>query len=516
MEKITIFDTTLRDGEQASGFHMYPEQKLEIAKALAEIGVDVIEAGNPISSPGDYDAVRRICEEVRGPTIAALARCVDSDIEAACNALKPAIDLGRGRVHIYIATSSIHTEKKLRKSREDILEMVQRSVDRAKEFTNDIEFSTEDFTRSDIGYASDVIARAIEAGASTINLPDTVGYSTPSETRGRVRKTIDTVRSKTKKSVIYSIHCHDDIGLATANTVEAILGGARQAEVTVNGIGERAGNAALEEVVAIIRERPDYFERELGHSVYTNVDTRGIFELSKKVSGFTDSCVQRNKAIVGENAFSHEAGVHQDGITKDSKTYEWIDPKEYGTRSRLTFGPRSGRKGLMEAYRKMGISFKDDEKFQGIVERFTCIADKEKEIDHYHLAKALSGKEMKNAYVLKSTNVWSEEDIGRARITISINGNERVGYSEGNGMIDAAVKAINSVTKMSTDVSDYKSVSATAGSGSSGIEMVTVRSNGFEVKGRGLDSDVVRGSIKAYVDAINKISYVFDTVKNYV
>ncbi|MFH0929190.1 MAG: 2-isopropylmalate synthase [Candidatus Aenigmatarchaeota archaeon] len=515
-EKILIFDTTLRDGEQASGFHMYPEQKLEIAKDLASMGVDIMEVGNPISSPGDYKAVRRICEHVKGPTIAALARCVDADIESACTALEPAIRRGKGRVHVYIATSNIHTEKKLRKSRENVMDMVHKNVSKAREFTDDIQFSPEDFTRSEHRYTVDVISRAIEAGAKTINLPDTVGYSIMSETRGKVQRTIDDVKDKTgRDDIVYSIHCHNDIGLATANTIEAILGGARQLEVTVNGIGERAGNAALEECVAIIRERPDYFEKELGYNVYTNIETKKIFGISRKVASFTNSNPQRNKAIVGNNAFSHEAGVHQDGMTKDSRTYEWINPKDYGARSKLTFGPRSGRKGLMEAYRKMGIKLNNGDLFNNVFERFTAIADREKEIDHYHLANALSGKAMIPYYKLVSAKTWSDNSGGSARIVLSIDGRHQVRSSSGSGMIDASVKAINSITGYRTDIIDYKSISAAIGSKSKGVETVVVRNNGFEVGGHGCDSDVVMGSIKAYVDAVNKIRYVSDTFKEY-
>ena len=515
-EKILIFDTTLRDGEQASGFHMYPEQKLEIAKDLASMGVDIMEVGNPISSPGDYNAVRRICEKVEGPTIAALARCVDADIEAACKALEPAIEREKGRAHVYIATSDIHTEKKLRKGREKIMDMVYKSVSKAKKFTNDIQFSPEDFTRSDIDYTIDVIEKAVEAGATTINLPDTVGYSIPSETRKKVQKTIKTVKEKTgRDDIVFSIHCHDDIGLATANTIESILGGVRQVEVTVNGIGERAGNASLEEIVAIIRERPDYFRKELGHSVYTDIDTKKIFRLSRKVASFTGSEPQRNKAIVGYNAFSHEAGVHQDGMTKDRRTYEWINPKDYGTQSRLTLGPRSGRKGLLEAYKKMGLELDRNGFFNNVFERFVAIADKEKEIDHYHLAKALSGREMNPSYELVSAKVWSEDVGENAQITLRVNGDEYVKGASGKGMIDASVKAINSITGLHIDIVDYRSQSATQGSEAIGMETVLIRNNGLELKGHGWDSDVVRGSIKAYVDAINRMKYVMETVEAY-
>ncbi|MFH1229477.1 MAG: 2-isopropylmalate synthase [Candidatus Aenigmatarchaeota archaeon] len=513
-EKIKVFDTTLRDGEQASGFHMYPEQKLDIARALEGMGVDIIEAGNPISSPGDYKAVRTICENVSRPVIAGLARCVYEDIEAAGRALKPSIDRGKGRIHVYIATSNLHTDKKLKKSRDEISDMVSKSVCYAKRFTDDVQFSPEDYTRSDPSYTAEIICRAIEAGASTINLPDTVGYLIPFETRHKVRDTIESVNKKITKGVTFSIHCHNDLGNATANTIAGILGGARQIEVAMNGIGERAGNAALEEVVANIKERPDFFQKEVGNEFYTSIDTTKINSVSQKVSKFTGRHPQINKSIVGDNAFSHEAGVHQDGMMKDKKTYEWISPEDYGATSKLTFGPRSGRRGLAEAYRRMGLSFEKGE-FDAIAERFVNISDGEKVIDHYHLAKAITGVEMVPRYQLISSKTWSDDDFGYAIITIGSENNRFTKKSSGSGMIDASVKAVNLITNLGTSIIDYKTESVNPGSDSKGMVSIMVGRDAFSARGYGLDSDVVRGSTKAYVDGVNKISYVLDTVKRW-
>jgi 2-isopropylmalate synthase len=512
-KRLIVFDTTLRDGEQASGFHMYEDEKLEIAKALADMGVDVIEAGNPVSSEGDYRAVRKVCEEIYGPVIAGLSRCVEGDIIAAGRAIEPAAKRGKGRIHVYIGTSDIHSEKKLKKSREEIAGMAVGSVKRALEFTDDVEFSCEDFGRSDPAYTEDIISQVVMAGAKTITMPDTVGYRLPPEMEEMIREAIEAVTKRTGKvGTIYSVHCHNDLGLATANTIAAILGGVTQIEVAMNGIGERAGNAALEEVVAAIRERPEFFEKKTGRRIYTAINTGKIYSVSKMVSNITGKRPQNNKAIVGENAFSHEAGVHADGVEKDRKTYEWIRPEDYGRSSRLTFGPRSGRRGLHRAYKNIGLEFPDKE-FDEIAARFKKLADRRKWIDDCDLVMAVVGDEdIKPEYALVSFKAWVENSSGMAEIRLKKGGEEYAARASGNGMINAAVKAINSITGMQMDISGYRSVSAMPGSEALGSEYVETASDRIGVKGHGLDTDTVRGAAKAYLDAANRMLYV----KNYL
>jgi len=503
-EKIIVFDTTLRDGEQSSGFHMNDYEKTKIAENLARMNVDVIEAGFPVSSPGDFQSVRSIATYITGPVICGLARCVEQDIRAAAEALEPAISRGKGRIHTFIATSEIHTKDKLRKSEDEIVELAVRSVQLAREFTDDVEFSCEDFGRSDVDYVCRIVVETIRAGARTINLPDTVGFLLPDEMRRKVETVIGRVREKTDTSgVVFSVHNHNDLGLATANTLAAVEGGCRQVEVTVNGIGERAGNASLEEIVAIIQEKlSDRFE--------INVDSRLLFETSRLIGRFTGNYPQRNKAVVGVNAFAHEAGIHQDGLIKAKGTYEWMRAERYGNTSVITFGPRSGRNALRAKMEEMGISLEGRD-MDEINENFLHIADRAKEIDDAHIVMAVGGdREVPVRYHLVDFRANIRNRQADAIVTLRIDGEEKTATGEGNGMIDASVHAVNKLTGLNLQVSDYTSRAEEAGSDAVGMEKITVKKGSFTVFGYGHDTDTVQGAAKAFIDASNRMAYILD------
>ncbi len=501
-EKIIIFDTTLRDGEQSSGFHMNEYEKMKIAENLAKMNVDVIEAGFPCSSPGDFTSVNTISKEIEGPVICGLSRCVEADIRSAGEALEPAIAKGKGRIHTFIATSEIHTKDKLRKSEQEIIDIAVRSIGIAGEYTDNIEFSCEDFGRSDQDYIVRIVTAAIQAGANTINLPDTVGYMLPIETRNKVKYVIDGVGSTTDISnVIFSVHNHNDLGLGTATTLAAVEAGCRQVEVTMNGIGERAGNASLEEIVAIINER-------MRDTLYTDIDSSLFFETSRMIGKFTGNYPQRNKAVVGVNAFAHEAGIHQDGMIKSKGTYEWMKAERYGNSSVITFGPRSGRNALQSELKHLGIPF-DKEEFNKIYENFLRIADDEKEIDDSHLIMAVTGDTaIPEKFRLTDFRADIRNQVSDAILTIEVDGKEQTSIGEGNGMIDAAVHAINKITGLSLRIKDYSSIAEEGGSDAVGIERIKVTQNSYTVIGFGTDTDTVRGAAKAFIDASNRIAYI--------
>jgi 2-isopropylmalate synthase len=492
--KITIFDTTLRDGEQSSGFHMFTDEKMAIAGQLAKLGVDVIEAGFAASSPGDWQSVNSIAKDVGakgGPVICSLARAVDRDIEAAASAIEPAY---KQRIHTFIATSDIHINGKFKKSKQWVTDTAAKAVQKAKSYADDVEFSTEDFGRSEPAYIVDIVCAAIGAGATTINLPDTVGWMAPIECYEKVRHVIDMVRQKGFDAV-FSVHNHNDFGMATATTIAAIMAGASQAEVTVNGIGERAGNASLEEVVAILREKG------MGE---TGINTRMIGETSRMVSRYTGIVPQPNKAIVGRNAFAHEAGIHQDGVIKDAKTYETMDPADYGVESVITFGPRSGRNALKAKFRSMGIEL-TDELLQKAAETFTSIADNAKEIDDADIIRSVSGKEIPEYYRFidytpmrgfsAEVVVQAGEDFYRAT-------------GRGNGLIDAAIKAVKEITKSDYKLIDFKVTSQCPGSDAKGLSRVVASDNGWRVIGKADDTDVVTSAIRAYIGCCNRMRFV--------
>lgn len=498
-DKIIIFDTTLRDGDQASGFHLLKDEKLEIAKALAKLGVDVIEAGFAASSSGDFEAINEIAKQVGtkdGPIICSLSRAVDSDIDIAAKAIEPAC---KKRIHTFIATSQIHIDEKFKKTREWVIEKTISAVKRAKSYVDDVEFSCEDFGRTDPDYTVDVVCAAIAAGATTINLPDTVGWLTPDECYKKVKYVIDKVREK-GFNAIFSVHNHNDFGMATATTIESIRAGARQVEVTINGIGERAGNTSLEEIAAILKTR------KIGE---TNIKTELIGLTSNLVSRFTGVYPQPNKAIVGKNAFSHEAGIHQDGIIKGRETYETMDPKDFGVESILTFGPRSGRNALRRKYEKLGLNFSDEE-FNVIASRFKLLADNKKEIDDADLILSLKDEKTIPEHVkLIFYNPIHKESLFECELDLFIDGKNIKIYEQGNGQIDAAIKCItNAINDCNIILKDFKVQSLGTGSGSIGVSQVVVIKNSWEVKGNSKNSDVVTASINAYIDAINRIKYI--------
>ena len=541
-ERIIIFDTTLRDGEQASGFHMFPEEKLEIAKQLARLGVDVIEAGFAVSSPGDFEAIQKIASEVgteNGPIICSLARAVDGDIETAARALDKA---KRKRIHTFIATSDIHIDGKFRKTREWVIEQATRAIKKAREYVEDVEFSCEDFGRTDKDYTVEIVCEAIKAGASTINLPDTVGWLTPSEEYEKLKYVIDNVRARGFDAV-FSVHNHNDFGMATATTIEGLRAGARQAEVTINGIGERAGNTSLEEVVAVIKTRKLF---------QCNIDTKLIGETSRLVSNFTGIEPQPNKAIVGKNAFSHEAGIHQDGVKKNANTYETMDPKDYGVESIITFGPRSGRNALKAKYESLGIKLNDAE-FQNAVRLFTSIADGLKESDDADIIRSVCGQEIEKYYQFDCF-VPSVGKVYGGVLKLKVGEEIIEEYSEGNGQIDAAFKAIKKIIGENYELADFKVKSKGKGSDALGITQLKIKKlpsgnfclrensigfsrpeksikdfsgsksdtassgalnpdleisrDGWYVLGNGGSCDVVTSAIEAFVDGCNRMRYL--------
>ncbi len=498
---IHIYDTTLRDGEQAPEFKMDSEQKLEIAQGLAALGVDTIEAGFPATSKGDFYSVRTIAEQVEGPEISGLARCVEKDIVAAGEALEPAIRRGKGKIHVFVPTSAIHRESKFGKSEDEVKQMAVSGVRKAKEFTPHVEFSCEDFARTNIGYSIEVVRAAIEAGATTINLPDTVGYAFPTELQKMFRRVIDETG---KPGVTFSVHTHNDLGLATANSVYAVLGGARQVEVTMNGIGERAGNTALEEIVAVINERPDMF-----NGLRTGIKTELIVPTSNLVSRITGQDPQLNKAITGGNAFRHSSGIHSHGVLKDKRTYEWISPERYGGKSELPLTARSGKHQVEAILGEKGISYKPD-KIGEIMERFKDIADSLNTVHDDSLVMAVRGDaEIPEFYKLVSFRS-SFDGRGHAEVEI-LAGKERVyARGEGNGMINAVQNAIINVTGMPLKIDDYNLKSLKGGADAKAIVRVPVRNNGFEVMGTGISEDTVYAGAKALIDASNRMKYVLD------
>jgi len=507
MEKIIIFDTTLRDGEQASGFHLFPEEKLKIAKQLAKLKVDVIEAGFPASSPGDKKSVYEIAKQVGtkdGPIICALARAIDKDIEEAAQALQPAF---KKRIHTFIATSKEHIESKFKKDKQWVTEQAVNAVKKAKSYVDDVEFSCEDFGRTDKDYIVEIVYEAIEAGASTINLPDTVGWLTPSEAYEKIKYVISKVKEKLKdeaKEIVFSVHNHNDFGLATATSLEAIRAGVRQVECTINGIGERAGNTALEEIVAILKTK------NLGSC---NINTKLIGETSKLVGQLTKVFPQPNKAIVGKNAFAHEAGIHQDGVIKKAITYETMDPLDFGVESVITFGPRSGRNALRKKYNELNIPL-DEGKFQEVAKIFTEIADFSKEIDDAELIRALkNGEEIPKHFFLISYCPEIKEKC-KIELKIKIENEIKTIEGEGNGQVDAAINAIKKLLHENVNLEDFNVTSKGPGSDAIGFTRVIVSKNNWKIIGKNEDTDIIKSSINAFLDACNRLRYVEDFFKN--
>jgi 2-isopropylmalate synthase len=501
-QEVVIFDTTLRDGEQAPGNSMTPEAKLRLARQLDLLGVDVIEAGFPSASDGDARAVRAIAEDVRRPVIAALARCHDRDIDRAGEALRGA---ARGRVHVFIATSDLHLEHKLRITREDCLARARAAVERARRFTDDVEFSAEDATRTDLEFLCRIVEAAIAAGAKTINLPDTVGYATPVEYGAMFRAIRE--RVPTSGAVVFSAHCHDDLGLAVANSLAAIEAGAGQVECTINGIGERAGNAALEEVVMAGRVRPHAVPFRCG------INAKEIFRTSQLVSHVTGVFPQPNKAVVGRNAFAHEAGIHQHGMIQNGLTYEIMRPEEVGVpRSTLVLGKHSGRHALERRYQQLGYEL-DDATLDELYQEFTALADKKREILDEDLLALLHGRfhDAPEAYRLVELEVTCGTAPARAEVALAgpwgAGTGERRATGGGNGPIAAAFAAIGEIVGRKIEVLNLNVQSVTPGRDSLGQVLVQVKVDGKSLSGHGASTDIVEASTRALVHALNKASH---------
>ena len=501
-DKLIIFDTTLRDGEQSPGASMTQDEKLRIAIALEKLNVDVIEAGFPIASPGDFAAVRLIARTIKQSTVCGLARALEKDIEKAAAALK---DAESGRIHTFIAASPIHIKNKLRMTPEQVLEQAVMAVRLARRYTDDVEFSPEDAGRSEIDFLCRLVERVIAAGATTINIPDTVGYSMPKQFGDLMRTLLNKVPNADK--AIFSTHCHNDLGLAVANSLSAVKQGARQVECTINGLGERAGNAALEEIVMAVHTRSDIFD------CTTHVDTRQIVPVSRLVAAITGFPVQPNKAIVGANAFAHESGIHQDGVLKYRETYEIMRAADVGWSSnRIVLGKHSGRNAFKTRLQALGIVFATAAELNTAFERFKLLADKKEEIydeDLQALVSDSAALDVAEYYHLRWLSVTSESGTQPcAKVTLYIEGSEHHAAAQGSGPVDAAFKAIESIVQSKAELLLYSVNNITTGTDSQGEVTARLSKGGRIVNGLGVDTDIIIASAKAYINALNKLSVV--------
>ena len=498
-DRLHIFDTTLRDGEQSPGCSMNIEEKVRLAHSLAKLGVDIIEAGFPIASQGDFEAVHRIASEVNGPHIAALARTINKDIERAGEAVKPAGE--RGRIHTFIATSPIHMQAKLRMTPDQVVERAVASVKLARSLVPEVEFSAEDAGRTEMDFLCRIVEATIAAGARVINIPDTVGYMTPGEFGSRIRELIERVPNSDQ--AIISVHCHNDLGLAVANSLAAVENGARQVECTINGLGERAGNASLEEVVMILRTRSDRFDIETGVLIRPR-----IVPTSKLVSSITGMPVQANKAIVGANAFAHESGIHQDGVLKHQKTYEIMTPESVGLNTnRMVLGKHSGRAALKSRYQELGVDLDDDRLIQ-VFGRFKTLADKKKDVFDEDLMSILSGDSNVETERVKLVSLHAASGTGDtpvAAVELDIEGKTHKATAEGDGPVDAAFKAIKSLVEPNGKLLLYAVNAITAGTDAQGEVTVRLQDGERIVNGQGSDTDIVVASAKALIAALNKL-----------
>jgi len=497
---IRIFDTTLRDGEQSPGCSMNIEEKLMVARQLARMKVDIIEAGFPIASVGDFEAVKRIATEVKGPVICGLCRATDKDIDRAAEAIKPA---ERGRIHTFLATSDIHLQFKLKKTREEVLEMAVAAVKRAKKYTPDVEFSAEDATRSDMDFLCRVVEAVIKAGATTVNIPDTVGYAIPEEYGERIKGLVNRVPNIGK--AVISVHCHNDLGLAVSNSLAAVLNGAGQVECTVNGIGERAGNAAMEEVVMALRTREAYF------GATTNIITEEIMSASRLIKNVTGVAVQPNKAIVGANAFAHESGIHQDGFLKEKSTYEIMTPESVGvTKSMLVLGKHSGRHAFRDRLTGLGYDLSEEE-LNKAFERFKRLADQKKDIFDEDLVAIVAEEVFRipETYELIKLNVKSGTDTKpEAEVVLAVGGKEVSMKAGGDGPVDAALHTIADIVGTKSKMLAYEVKAITGGTDAQGEVVIRLEEEGRRVTGQGSDTDIIVASAKAYVNALNRLVYL--------
>jgi len=498
-EKLIIFDTTLRDGEQSPGASMTQDEKVRIARALERMRVDVIEAGFPMASAGDFASVQAVARVVKDSTVCALARALDKDIERAGEAIKPARS---GRIHTFIATSPIHMEKKLRMTADEVVEQAVKAVKLARQYTDNVEFSPEDAGRSEHDFLCRIIEAVIDAGATTINIPDTVGYNVPEQFGALIGTLIERVPNADK--AIFSVHCHNDLGLAVANSLSAVMHGARQVECTINGLGERAGNASLEEVVMAVQTRQDLFPCN------TTLDTTQIVPCSRLVSGITGFAVQPNKAIVGANAFAHESGIHQDGVLKSRETYEIMRAEDVGwSANRMVLGKHSGRNAFRSRLQELNIVFETEEALNDAFSRFKDLADKKHEIyddDLQALVTQSRSAGESERVKLVSLKVCSETgEIPEAAVTLSYDGVEKNVSASGSGPVDATFKAIESVVNSETELQLYSVNAITSGTDSQGEVTVRLEKGGRIVNGQGADTDIVIASAKAYLNAVNKL-----------
>jgi 2-isopropylmalate synthase len=495
-DRVHIFDTTLRDGEQSPGISLNTQEKVEIAQQLARLGVDVIEAGFPITSPGDFEAVEQIARTVEGPTICALSRTHKPDIDAAWGAIK---DSQRPRIHTFISTSDIHIEHQLQTTREDVKGQAKAAVALAKSYCENVEFSPMDATRSDVEFTAEVVGLAVAEGATVVNIPDTVGYTTPSEYQTYLTRLYELVPGL--KEIELSVHCHDDLGLAVANSYAGLLVGARQVECAVNGIGERAGNCSLEEVVMLLRTRADE------HGIDTELDTRELARTSRLVSRLTGYSVPPNKAVVGRNAFAHESGIHQDGVLKERSTYEIMDATEVGLESNsIVLGKHSGRHALRDALEQLGFRVEGNALNQAF-KRFKDVADKKKQVTALDL-EALVSDEMRES--AESYNLgWFEVEAGSRRepkATVSVilpSGEESVASASGDGPVDAIFGAIRDAVGTDAELRRYSVEAVTEGTDALGEVTVVLRANGRLATGQGVATDILEASARAYVRAVS-------------
>ena len=498
--KLIVFDTTLRDGEQSPGASMTADEKMRLARQLERLRVDVIEAGFPAASPGDFEAVQRIAEQVRETTICGLARANARDVGLAADAVKPAES---PRIHTFIATSPIHMREKLRMSPDQVLEQAVLSVKQAKNSTGDVEFSPEDAGRSDEDFLCQILEAVIDAGATTINIPDTVGYTMPSQFGDLIANLMERIPNSDK--AIFSVHCHNDLGMAVANSLAAVMKGARQVECTVNGLGERAGNASLEEIVMAVRTRQDFFDCD------TNVDSTQIVPTSRLVSTITGFPVQPNKAIVGANAFAHEAGIHQDGVLKSRETYEIMRAEDVGwSANKLVLGKHSGRTAFTKRLSALGIEFESKTDRDEAFVRFKTLADKKHEIfdeDLIALVSESDSEQVNEKLQLVSMSTSSiTGEIPKAVVTLRIDGTDKTGSATGDGAVDASYKAVEAIAPSESKLLLYSVNNITTGTDAQGEVSVRLEKDGRIVNGSGADTDIVIASVKAYVNALNRLN----------
>ncbi len=496
MRTIRIFDTTLRDGEQSPGASMNVDEKIQVAKQLVRLGVDIIEAGFPIASPGDFEAVRRISSEVKGAVIAGLARAKEEDIRCAGEALKPA---AKKRIHTFHSTSDIHLKYQFRVSREEALKRSVAMVKLARSLVRDVEFSPMDATRTEIGYLSDVVEAVVDAGASTVNIPDTVGYTTPTEFGAMIKALRDRIGDR----AVISVHCHNDLGLAVANSLAAVLNGAGQIECTINGIGERAGNCSMEEVVMGLKTRRDFYRAD------TKINTKEIIRSSRLLTRITGIAVQPNKAIVGANAFAHESGIHQDGLLKEKMTYEIMRPESIGLQhTELVLGKHSGRHAFRERLKELGYELSPEE-IETAFKKFKHLADQKKDIFDEDIETLVSEEVAKipETYSLVDLSVSGGMKVKpSAALKIKVNNRVIEKKARGDGPVDAVYRAISSVSKTKSNLMKFEVKSITGGTDALGEVIVSLEEDGKKVRGQGADTDIIVAAAKAYINALNKLA----------